>query len=828
MSKNVKFLCLINVILISMICIISRGNLFASKLDFIPQHLQFFEYLRNLFGETKNFFPQFMINLGAGQNIYNISYYGLYSPYLIVSYLVFFLDTLTFLNIAMYVNIIVSTFFLFKLLNKDYDTKLSIFVAIVFMLSTPLLFHFKRHIMFIDYMMFLMMSIYYIRTFFETNKTYPIIIFNTLIIFTSFYYSISCFFVIFLYYISMLIKYDKFKIQNWKENFLFLLKIYLIPVLISSILTIPTLYVILNGRSNDGSTINLIDLFINKNFSILYDTYSLGIIFIVFISLIYNFMNKKKDIKFLSIIILIVLIVPLFNFILNGGLYIREKILIPFLPLLMISFIEFLKDSNNKKKIISYLLFGVISLIFGYSIYNNDIFLLLILDIVLGFIFIILNSYNKQIIGYILLISFLIIINIGTNKKDSYMTNEEFNTIYNTSLYESFDVINNDFGYYKTSILSGNSSNIVNYTYDMNHNSTALYSSTYNTNYYNFIHNTFDTDFRARNKLFQDISDNNLFNLYMGVKYVFNTNMNDIFYSEIEKQDNTRLYQANNYVPLIYSSTNILSTNTFNKLSYPDKIEALFNSIIVENEIDTSDYDYTTKEFNTSFKVVNKKNNIEIKKIDNTINISAKDKSKFNLVLEEKLENRVLFISFNIKKPQSCDIGDMVININGQLNKLTCSEWLYYNENTTFNYIITDKVIEKLNVEINKGNYEITDFTMYTADANKFINNFNAANIIQTKDNIIKASITLNEDSYVNINLPYDKGFKIFVNNKETKYTKTNTAFIGFKLNSGKYDIEIKYTAPLFNVSFIFMILGLILLGCVLYFEVYKRRKMNE
>ena len=46
---------------------------------------------RNISGEqfyrTGQFFPEFALNIGGGQNIYNFSYYGLFSPVVLIGYL---------------------------------------------------------------------------------------------------------------------------------------------------------------------------------------------------------------------------------------------------------------------------------------------------------------------------------------------------------------------------------------------------------------------------------------------------------------------------------------------------------------------------------------------------------------------------------------------------------------------------------------------------------------------------------------------------------------------------------------------------------------------
>lgn len=68
-----------------------RFGLFASNGDWLSQHSVIPEQFRQQFYATGQLFPEFAAGLGAGQNIYNFSYYGLFSPILLPSYLLPFL-----------------------------------------------------------------------------------------------------------------------------------------------------------------------------------------------------------------------------------------------------------------------------------------------------------------------------------------------------------------------------------------------------------------------------------------------------------------------------------------------------------------------------------------------------------------------------------------------------------------------------------------------------------------------------------------------------------------------------------------------------------------
>ena len=63
-----------------------RWGVFGAKVDWISQHSVIPDYFRKQFYETGNLFPEFAMNLGGGQNVYNYSYYGLYSPLFLLPY----------------------------------------------------------------------------------------------------------------------------------------------------------------------------------------------------------------------------------------------------------------------------------------------------------------------------------------------------------------------------------------------------------------------------------------------------------------------------------------------------------------------------------------------------------------------------------------------------------------------------------------------------------------------------------------------------------------------------------------------------------------------
>ena len=293
----------------------------GSSMDFLSQHIVFPNYLREVFYSSFKIIPSFMIHIGSGQNIFNIAYYGLLNPIILISYLFPFIKMLDYILISNIILYILSNLLFYKFVDNKFDN--SLFLTFLFMLSGPLLFQFHRHFMFVSYMPFLILSLINI----DNKKFIRLIIDIFLIIMTSFYYSVPSLLVIVVYYI-----YVNFNSFSFKEFLRFISYIF-ISVLMSSILLIPVIYSILSTRSG-GNIFDIGLLIPNVNLDhILYGGYSVGLTSICFISFIYLLFSKKKDNIFLFVVISLICFVPISLYLLNGGLYVRGKALIPFLPL---------------------------------------------------------------------------------------------------------------------------------------------------------------------------------------------------------------------------------------------------------------------------------------------------------------------------------------------------------------------------------------------------------------------------------------------------------------------------------------------------------------
>lgn len=719
-----------------------------SKVDFDVQHYPLAEYFRNLFYETKDIFPDFTFNLGAGENIYYISYYGLLNPIVMFSYLFPHVPMIYYLMFMMSIVVILSTvLFYFYLRRNNYSSLVSFISSFIFLTAAPIIFHSHRHIMFMDYLPFLILSLYGIDNFVKKGKSTLLIISLSLVILTSYYYSPSAIAVIFIYSI-----YKYLKVYGSSDLFKFALKLIyriMISVLITMILILPTAYTILNGRNSSSSFISIVSLFKPK--LELCTPYSIGFTLITFMILALGLFNKDKYNKVLSYVLVLIIIFPFFNFILNGTLYVNAKSLIPFIPLCLIIVSEELTE------------------IFKYK-------------------------YLK----YILII--LIIIASSTtcimcNTKDKLMRFSEFKNID----YK----LNDDVYRTNTSNISKEHINKVN---DLSEYKTTIYSSTYNKDYKNFYLNVFENPMNYRNKFMITSSNNIMYQMYMGEKYIYSNYELGYPYRKISNN----LYELDYVLPIMYATNKTISKNDYEALTYPNNIINLIgknisnktnSDIIKANIID----DYSILE----------SDGLDIEKNDLGYTVYANKINHLKIKINSDLTNKLLFVDFNILKNNSCKVdGDLNITINNISNKLTCKEWKYNNENHKFSYVINDSVLD---ITFTHGTHELSDINMYALDFDLIKNIKDGVDEFrfdkeETKGDIIIGEIDVKDNSTFMTSIPYDKGFNIYVDGVKTKYRRVNDAFVGFDISKGYHRIKIEFKAPFKNISIFISLIGIILL----------------
>ena len=827
----ISVLTLIIISLVIVLILVNFTNFFGSKKDWLSQHIMFPDYLRKLFYDTGDFFPNFAFNLGGGQNIYNISYYGLFNPIILISYLLSFVSMMTYIQFSMIVCLIVSIILMYYFLRRRFDLKVSFVSTLLFLTAGCFIFHLHRHIMFVDYMPFLLMALIGVDKYFDKKKISLLVISIFLMILTSYYFSVVGLVCVLLYGIFRYIedkKNEKITVKDFfKEGFKYLF-VMLIPVIMSCVLLLPTLYSLLDGRTATNKDISLLGLLI-PNFDIsntLYSAYSLGLSAIFIITLIYGIITKKREVKVISIIFSVLLVFPIFDYIFNGGMYLNGKAFIPMLPLAILIIGYFLKNVfNNKNKlrisIITSLIIAVINLI--VFIYRNEyLCLLFVVDMVLLIIFLFISlKFKKKMILYVYLGIISLIIAIPTNFSDIFVTKEFYDTLdYEETSSKVKQVLDNDNSFYRMSDQSVKLDKS-NYIYDVDYYTGSIYSSLSNSYYKDFYNNLINNEFIYRSYGMLTGNNNIFYNFYMGNKYLLNSSNGMMGYERISDG----IYRNEDVLPIGYSTSKIMSLDEYKSLNYFEKLDAYLNYAIVDGDYSDS-YVKKVREYVPDYNVLESKN-LSIEEDNGKYFIKASKNNKLVVKFNNVSDSDILLLRFKMLYDNKCSEDDSYITINGVSNKLSCRRWKYHNNNYNFEYSLSGDTLE---ITFSEGKFRLTDFDMALYDYNDLIsiNDEISPFVIdrdKTKGDVIEGNINVKEDGYFKVSIPYDKGFEIYVDGKKTNYEVVNKSFIGFDISKGSHNIKIVYTSPLFKEGLVISCIGLVLfVGTVIY---YRKRKQS-
>nr|WP_302134544.1 YfhO family protein [uncultured Schaedlerella sp.] len=603
-------------------CFVGRFGIFGSNVDWISQHSVMPDYFRKQFYETGELFPEFAANIGGGQNIYHFSYYGLFSPVILISYLFPSVKMGDYLMGASIVSLTASAELLYGwLLRRGFSGRISFMTALMYLLSGPMIFHSYCQIMFVNYMPFLCMAFWGVDNYFEKGGKLLYTVSVFLMILTSFYFSIGGMLVLVLYGIY---RYVEGKGQSGREagncflgkniacntrrggkgNKLFSEKIVcyvilqrnkigagflrdgirflwpmLVAVLMSGILLIPTAAA-LTGREGAKAGVSLASVWI-PNLQVdrlIYTPYGIGLPTLMITVLITGFTYKKAEERVLSWGCAAILTIPFFAWALNGGLYVRDKALIPCLPLLCYLIACYLKKLENREisfaaEMVPFLMtMGLLALGQRHSEFSQYGALFLADGAIMTGCFLLFWRRKRLMFLMASPVVFLILYGSVFHEKAGRVESREFyEAVTDPAIGQAVEeTLERDKGFYRLEQAGSESENAadLNRVWDRRQYISSVYSSSYNEGYQRFRKDVFGVEEPFRNDLMQSVSKNPVFRQMMGVRYLISEEEVP-GYELVRSRDGMDIYENECAAPAAYVTDRIISENTYEELDFP-------------------------------------------------------------------------------------------------------------------------------------------------------------------------------------------------------------------------------------------------------------------
>lgn len=828
-KKNILFYLLaflIPILIINIVFIILKVSIFSEKSfmvsDMQAQYYPLFSYYKNVFNGTESLFYTF--NSGLGNSMLSTFAYYLASP---LNLIILLFDNIHLgIIILMILKIGLSGLTMYIFLDKKINDK-KIYTLIFSTCYSLMAYNigYCFNIMWLDAVILAPLVLLGID---KLIKGKPILFVITLFItiLSNYYigYMVCIFSTIYIIY-SLFMEYEFKKDKKIMiKTFLKFVLLGILSVLIASFILIPGLIQLTN--SNKG-IVNIFKEFIGINqtplnvFSdtfigthnyknILNESNTLIYMGLIMIPLLYFYLvNKsitKKEKKGFIFIFLIFIISVCFKFpnIIWHGISFPQCFNYRYSFLFCLFFIyiaykSLIKIDNVKKKyyfifFTIYIFMAFLTILFGKIKYENYLIYISVgLMILYLFLLYNLKTKNKDIIILIFLLTLGELLFNAFSTYNDYSFSEKFKYIDNREMYDNLMLkYSGNYRMEKIEPLTANDSLLLSYK------GVSHFLSTTNGNVITFLKNLGLTGNNIN--IEYAISNSELINSILGIKYVYSKN--ELFgkYEKIDESDlklKTHVYINPSYLSFGYMvSNNVLNykNNNLNVYEYQNYILNLFSNndqkYFSEIKLLNDNGYYTEEDVDRIFILTNaKKNKDEI--IDVLLNGNIYKEFIFENINLEIPYNKRYRITFN-KKPNDLEISDDEL-----------------------------KPVSNIKVKAYKFNIDL-----FNNDINKLKDE--QLNITKMNKDYLEGNINVLDDGMFFTTIPYEKGWKIYVDGKLVKYQKLLDTFIGFDLKKGEHNIKFKYETPYFKTGIIVSITSLIgLILCLIMNKKIDNKQIN-
>lgn len=745
--------------------------------DYLNQHTMFLDFIRQNFWASGDFFPQWNMNYGLGQSFVIMFYYGMYNPFVLITYLFPAVNPVFAFEFIFAIVLGLNTLAMTKLLELNkIEGRLNTAISVLSSFSGIFLFQMATHPMFIYYLPIMTMSLVALHYLVDNQRKSYYSVTVALIFFTNFTFAPIISVLQFFYFTTLLVEANKFNIKNYLQ----FIKAYITGVLCGMMILLPTFMFMMQSSSRDDINSVKLDIFSSYEkiiSSIGAEAYVSGIFIIGLFALLGTlYINRRRKYLIMLLPMVLILIFEPLNYAFNLFEYVHDKVYIMYLPLWWLMFAEVVKKGNKK----NFAVITVASTILYTLGVLHKLSIIYIVAIIIGSLLVYGLAIAKSRIQYIvvcgLLIAMSILFSIRVSSRtliDDYK-NVDGETPTEMIPYRELEVKNN----------------YINNIYSQAPN---VYTSLENANYIQATRLEYEVPITSYVRQTKEHAFTNVYaqNLY-----------------GISNQD----VDVN---PIVYGVNNedVYSIDQYQQLDANEKLYALNQGVFVENS-DNMSYE-------------NKFDLQPVYSSDKAITITKDLVKRFDI--PTKYQNGVLNISFDsdiANNPKS----RQKIEINGRINEVMVKDRYGPNENSHLTYRITTKDVEQL--KINTYTYEGKSPITYT---NFKVSYQPLENFEQNKIEVIEPTsfeVDLNDsysfnlkmdtDGYLATTIPYDPGFKIYVDDVEVTVEKIENLFIGTKLSAGEHRIVIKYSIPGFKLGLVVSAIGWL---TIVHFYIKERKQ---
>ena len=857
---------LILLLIILTAVILQDGYLYGSNTDWLSQHASLAETIRDACLKQHTLLPGW-ISLGGGSNGYQFAYYGFLRPDILIGCLLpqfSMTDILIWYMLAVY---LCSVLLCFAWLRTENISPALSWIGSVLFMTAGCLFHMHRQIMFVNYLPFLLLAFICIRK--KRLKWMPLCM--LFICLSSFYFALSAFAAIGWYWLRTEGR------DFWRDSFLKrFVPSALLAAGMAAALLLPTGLVLLEHKRG-GSGAGLLELLAPNPAlnNLLFNEYGMGLTFICLYAILAGL--KVNKLRADSILYLLFGLFGIFSYILNAALYARPKILIPFMPLVVLHCIRFLCMQNPRKcqkahSGIAIWPFAVM-LPVGLLWFSQPQFPWILAELGILFCMALLLRQRYRplsradsapqtagteprlqrfrpaagIAAGCLILAAPTGMYITTAETEDWVVRSEAETGFTEE--ELAQIRMNPLWHFDSladPLISGN-------RLLTDQTRSTMYSSVTNQKYSDLYYDTLMTPIRINNRVALLTSDNPFMLNLLGVRYLETTaDAVPAGYHVLYRSGDRVIAENEHVLPSAYFTDDTLSQEQFDALDSWQKLDAITRRTVVDDtgsgtgsnaeaggknsSGSTPDHSAGSRmrTWNPVLTAENLPDGLDVRPAGNGWEITAEKTCTLTVNIGNPAPGSIVLCQFHVENLSWQD--PVVIDINGIRNKLSGAFAPYPNGNRDFHYQFSTDAsggIDKLEITFSKGHFRLADF-QWKLYSQRLLTVKEYTPLTQTDTSaadsgyqVLSGAVTAKTDGYLATSVPQQNGLKILVDGKEAGAVTVNQAFAGTFLTAGEHRIEILFSPPGKTAGCIISLVSAAGYCILLAVSIYRQKNLN-
>ncbi|MEE0509743.1 MAG: YfhO family protein [Peptococcaceae bacterium] len=780
---------------------VPAGHVFGSNIDWLCQHVALAETIRDACLAQHTLLPNWL-ELGGGSNGYQFAYYGFLRPDVLVGCLLPNVSMQIILIVYMLLVGLISVLFMYRWLILETGRQEAAWFGAVLFMTAGCFFHLHRQVMFVNYFPFLLLAFICLKK--RKHHWIPLCFLGVCL--SSFYYAPAAFIAVGWYWYRLVGK--KFW-RGWLMS-------SLVAVGMAAALLLPTALALLEHRSSQSGGVSLLAL-LTPNWmfsSLLFDKYGMGLSLLALYVLVVCIRDRRLRAD--AIFLLILCVCPFISYLLNGTLYARAKILMPFLPLVTMLVAVYCSDivaackEKNERLLMPLWPFAVLLPVVVCWQHSHravwvfiDAGILLLVVILLRFF-----HLHRYLVVALLLVApiGLYFANAATEDWVSEKTLLEMTEGVPVDAREMAD--NMACYHWDSSLHSLERANLQRRMLPR----SSMYSSVTNQAYASFYYDTLLAPIQINNRVAL-LTANDPFLLHLlGTRYLETSSDWLPEGYHVLKQENTAVLGENSSVlPRAYVTEAVVAQSWFETLSPYAKLDVLARKTVIDDPEASSECEAGMSVFSPALFLQHAlPDGLQIKRMEEGWLINAQKSCHLDVTLKNPQPGNILLCQFNVdnrtKKP-------VIIDINGMRNMLSGASAPYPNHNTCFHFKFStaeNDGVQSLSIDLSPGCYMIHHIQWYCYDADNFNKKQFTALRSVSGDGIWNGQITCQKKMVFATTIPIQKGLKIIVDGQEQDIKCINTAFLGCYLSEGKHNICVVFSPPGKRVGMMFSIFSVL------------------